>query len=290
MTEKRTVLVTGCSDGGLGAALCLALHEQGLRVFATVRNPSKAMRLRERGLEILPLDVTSVASIQACADEVGRRTGGSLDILVNNAGRDYTMPLMDVKLDEFRRLFDTNFFSVFMTTQGFFPLLRASTSRPLLVINTSVCAGLPVPFSGAYNASKAAASMLAQNLRLELAAFDIRVVELRTGAVDSNISKIAESDPNRHLPADSVYSPGRQRIEAAILGAGIVEDNMPNDVWAASVTRLLLRRSPPLRIWKGGKITVSWLASMAPVGWLDGPLKQSIGLDEVEAAIRKERE
>lgn len=78
---KRTVLITGCSDGGLGAALAITFHEAGLHVYATSRDPSKMNDLQARGIEILTLDVLSDSSIAACVSKVS-----SLDILVNNAG------------------------------------------------------------------------------------------------------------------------------------------------------------------------------------------------------------
>ena len=77
---KRTVLITGCSDGGLGAALAIAFHEAGLHVYATARNPSKTKDLASRGIETITLDVQDEASIAACANQLP-----SLNILVNNA-------------------------------------------------------------------------------------------------------------------------------------------------------------------------------------------------------------
>lgn len=79
--SKRTVLITGCSDGGLGAALALAFHEAGLHVYATARNPSKMSQLAALGMETLTLDILSDSSIAACRSKLS-----SLDILVNNAG------------------------------------------------------------------------------------------------------------------------------------------------------------------------------------------------------------
>ncbi len=87
-SSKRTVLITGCSDGGLGAALAIAFHEAGLHVYATARNPSKMTELTSLGIETLTLDVLSDSSITACVNKLS-----NLDILVNNAGACYSMPV-----------------------------------------------------------------------------------------------------------------------------------------------------------------------------------------------------
>lgn len=124
---EKTVLVTGCSNGGLGAAMARAYQARGFRVFATLRNRSKAGSLEEiEGIEILELDVTSEESIGQCAKEVEKLTGGSLDILVNNAAIGTFMPLLDTPIDEAKKVYDSNVWAIVLMTQAFAPMLIKS--------------------------------------------------------------------------------------------------------------------------------------------------------------------
>jgi len=84
--SPRSVLITGCSQGGAGEALARQFHKNGFRVFATARSLTKIQHLKVEGIEILELDVVDHASAVKVASEVSSLTGGKLDILVNNAG------------------------------------------------------------------------------------------------------------------------------------------------------------------------------------------------------------
>lgn len=86
LPSTKCVLITGCSDGGIGSALAKEFHRRGLRVFATARSLSKLKNLQATGIEVLQLDVTDTQSIQQAFAATKRATGGRLDILVNNAG------------------------------------------------------------------------------------------------------------------------------------------------------------------------------------------------------------
>src|SRR5690242_19097552 len=104
--SKRSVLITGCSDGGLGAALAVAFHNAGLHVYATARNPSIMKYLSSLGIETRTLDVLSDTSIASCIAQLS-----SLNILVNNAGAGYSMPVSDLSIPEAKKLFDLNVWS-----------------------------------------------------------------------------------------------------------------------------------------------------------------------------------
>lgn len=86
MAAVKSVLITGCSKGGIGDALAMAYHRQGLRVFATARTLSKVEHLKQMGIELVPLDVIDQSSISQAVEIIRKATGGTLDILVNNSG------------------------------------------------------------------------------------------------------------------------------------------------------------------------------------------------------------
>ena len=121
---KKTVLITGCSTGGIGWAMAKNFHQRGFYVFATARNPSKTADLAELSdIEILELDVTVPRTIAQCKEIVAKRTGGSLNVLVNNAGVEFNSPLLDTDVAEAKRLYDVNVWGPLAMVQAFAPLL-----------------------------------------------------------------------------------------------------------------------------------------------------------------------
>ena len=128
--------------------MAFALAKRGHRVFATARNPSKIpSELAVLSVvTTLELDVTSTESVSKAVDAVARATEQGLDVLVNNAGAGYTMPLLDVDIEEAQRLFDANIWGSLRTTQGFSELLIAAKGRVFNV--SSVGAFVNTPWLG----------------------------------------------------------------------------------------------------------------------------------------------
>lgn len=147
MVSKQTVLITGCSDGGIGSALALALQQRGLHVFATARDPSKMSDLKGvPDVTMLTLDVAKTDDIKAAFEIVAKQTGGTLDYLVNNAGRNHFMPILDEDLDTVRNLFEVNFYGPLAITQAFSSLLIKAKGMSVYI--TSISGYVNVPFMG----------------------------------------------------------------------------------------------------------------------------------------------
>lgn len=148
MTSRETVLVTGCSDGGIGSALALVLQQRGLHVFATARDPSKMSDIDGLpNVTKLTLDVVKTDDIKAAVELVSKETGGTLNYLINNAGRNHFLPILDEDLDVVRDLFEVNFYGPLAVTQAFAPLLIKA--KGLAAFITSISGYLNVPFMGA---------------------------------------------------------------------------------------------------------------------------------------------
>jgi short-subunit dehydrogenase len=278
---KRTVLITGCSDGSLGAALAIAFHNAGLHVYATARDPSKLKQVQSLGIETLTLDVLLDSSIVSCVKSLS-----SLDILVNNAGAQFLMPVVDISIVEAKKLFDLNVWSHISMTQACLPLLLKSSSA-MIVNQTSVAAVTTLPFQSVYSASKAAMAMFSDTLRLELEPFNIKVVDLRTAAVKSNIIQSFQASKVVSLPASSIYQPAKEKVEVSLRQEKFENMGMASDQWAALVVGDLLRKSPPPVIWRGESAALARFATVMPFGTFDGTVKKITGMDAVEQMLRK---
>ena len=309
----KTVLITGCSDGGLGAALALAFHSAGLHVYATARDVSKMKSLSATGITTLPLDVTSPSSIATCINNVP-----SLDILINNAAVMLTMTAADVSIPDAQKLFDTNLWGTVRMCQAFLPLLIKSKVTKdgkegkgqvggIIVNHTSIASILPVPGGAAYAASKAALAMYSAILRMEVSSLGIQVVDLKTGTVGptnlinnnvtrttastsstTTISTSTDSDNQSILPPNSCYQPAKTLLEPILRQDNFKGSGMPPAEWAGLVVRDLLNSSggrPPPLIFKGQYITLAKMALWLPFGALDGVVKRTMGFDQVERVL-----
>ena len=188
----KVVLITGCSSGiGLALAKEFLKYPNQYIVFVTARKPSDLSSLQQLGLYPIKLDVTSLSDISAALQTILTTSAtllklpyGRIDILINNAGIAFTGPLIDQPFDEIEQIFKTNVLGPISLTQQIAPLMISQRSG--LIINvSSLLSLLPTPFYGIYSASKAALNNFSEQLRRELKPFNINVVTLMTGAVDS---------------------------------------------------------------------------------------------------------
>jgi 1-acylglycerone phosphate reductase len=145
----KSVLITGCSVGGIGYALAKTLQKHGLIVFATARNTAKMSGLKSlEGVHLLSLDVTNPASIAAAVKEVEAKTG-KLDYLFNNSGQSYIIPMVDADIEEAKKLFDVNVWGVLRTVQSFLPLLIEAKGTIVTIGSGSGLVHLP--YTGNYS-------------------------------------------------------------------------------------------------------------------------------------------
>ncbi len=274
---SKTVLITGCSSG-IGRLLAIRLNDKGYRVYASARSLDKIESLQSMGIKTLALDVTSADSIaKALATVAGQ--GDSIDWLINNAGYGAMGPLAEMPATEIERQFATNLYGPLALIRALVPGMKLRGGGRIVNIG-SVSGILVTPFSGIYCATKAALHAVSDALRMELAPFNIEVIVIQPGAIESDFGANAEASIARTLGDNSLYEPVKDGI---LQRARASQDKpTPTGAFVDEMLKLLEQPRPPAvaRIGNGSR-AFPWLAHWVPARVLDGVLKRKFGLNKL---------
>jgi NADP-dependent 3-hydroxy acid dehydrogenase YdfG len=222
------VLITGTSSG-FGRLFAEKFASNGYSVFATMRgvtgkNAKSAKNLRDFAaqnslpIEVMEMDVTDEASVNACVAGVISKAG-RLDVLINNAGFAYVDLMEAITIEQSKKIFDTNVFGVQRTMRAALPQMHKQKSG--LVIQISSGAGRVVfPSFGIYCASKFALEAITEAYRYELAESGIDCVSLEPGAYKTEIfGKIDRGDDPSRLTSYGAMRAVPNKLNAALTSA-----------------------------------------------------------------------
>ncbi|KAH8502846.1 hypothetical protein H0E87_014227 [Populus deltoides] len=239
---QQVVLITGCSQGGIGHALAREFANNNCLVVATARSLISMRDLdQDKRFYLQELDVLSDESVHHVVSNVVERYG-RVDILVNNAGIQCVGPLAEVPLSAMQNTFNTNVYGTMRLVQAVVPHM-ASSKKGKIVNVGSVTVMAPVPWAGVYTATKAALHSLTDTLRLELRPLGIGVINVVPGAIKSNIGNSAVASYNQ-MPEWKLYRPFEEAIrERAHLSQGLKAT--PTEEFAKKTVAAVLKENPP---------------------------------------------
>ncbi len=211
------VLITGSSTG-FGSLTALALAQRGHRVFATMREPDgknseRAAALRAtKGIEVLDLDVTSDASVDA-AVAAALRSAGHLDAVINNAGRAVVGLSETITAAQLLALYDTNVIGMQRVNRAVLPGMRERKSGLLVHVSSSLGRWL-MPVVGLYASTKWAVEALAETYRYDLKPTGVEVSIVQPGAYPTELGS------GDSLGADQARAQGYGPLAGALASFG----------------------------------------------------------------------
>lgn len=228
---EKVALVTG-SSSGIGLETSLALARDGYITFASMRDVKKAGELEHAAkkenlsIKIIELDVDKEESIVAAVKKIQTECG-RLDVLVNNAGYGQFGCTEDVSIDDFRKQFETNFFSIIRIIQEVAPIMRKQSSG-IIVNISSVVGRFGLPGSPAYISTKFALEGLSECLRYELGQFGVKVTLIEPGVIKTNFfnsMKVPESkaDPKYKSLTENILAGLKMMVEMGTSPSKVAE-------------------------------------------------------------------
>lgn len=224
---KKVILITGISSG-FGKETAKLLVENGHTVYGTVRNDTEA----DERIHILTMDLTCYTSIKDAVSRVFEKEG-KIDLLINNAGMHTGGSIETSLFDNAKLQIDTNFFGVVRLTREVLPIMRNQGYGT--IINVSSIGGLMgLPFQPYYSAAKFALEGFSEALRMEIKAFNIKVVVINPGDFHTNNSVNRRS----FLASSTTNDPYQQQFKKTL---AVIEKDETNGWDPVRLARKLVK-------------------------------------------------
>lgn len=236
---SKIILITGASSG-MGKETAKQLIQQGHTVYAAARRINQMQNLKTLGAHLLQMDITNEAEIRRVVDTIIEKEN-RIDVLWNNAGFGLYGAVEDIDIDDAKKQFEVNLFGLASLTQKVIPFMRKAKSGT--IINTSSMGGkMYSPLGAWYHATKHALEGWSDCLRLELASFNIKVVILEPGIINTEFTDVI-TGPMVKYSGKGLYS----NMVNAIIKSTTTVKMSPTSVISNTVSKIVKTANPKTR-------------------------------------------
>jgi len=250
----KTWLITGCSEGGIGAGIAKAVLARGYNAVVTARNTDKVKSIVEAYPDTalaVALDVTSTDSINEAVKAAVDRFG-KIDVVVNNAGYAYRSSIEEAEEAGMRKMYETNLFGPVHLIQKVLPIMRKMGEGGIVNVS-SIGATRTGAASGFYASSKAALELMSEGLAAEVEPLGIKVMIVEPGSFRTHF------------------------YDSSLQGSKMTIDAYKDTAWTRSVENSVNNQNQPGDPDKAGGVIIDALESVNP------PMRLLLGSDAVAA-------
>ncbi len=198
--ENKVALVTGAAYG-IGFAIAEAYAEEGARIAFNCRSREhmeKALKAyAEKGIDAKGYlcDVTDEEQVREMIADITDKMG-SIDILVNNAGIIKRIPMIEMDVEEFRKVVDTDLNAAFIVSKAVLPGMIERRQGKIINI-CSMMSELGRETVSAYAAAKGGLKMLTRNIASEYGSCNIQCNGIGPGYIATpQTAPLRETQPD----------------------------------------------------------------------------------------------
>lgn len=238
--KQKIILITGASSG-MGKVTAKDLIKQGHIVYCASRNTKNMDELKTLGGKIIELDMSKNLTIEQAVKKILKEQK-KIDILWNNAGYGLYGPVEEININDAKYQFEVNLFGLAKLTQLILPIMRKQNSG--LIINTSSIGGkIFTPLGAWYHATKHALEGWSDCLRLELKDFNIDVVILEPGLINTKFYEILKNN----LPERSRTGPYKKIVNAMLKASNNTSKGSSPKLISKTIQKIIRSKRPKTR-------------------------------------------
>tara|TARA_B100001287_G_C22515192_1_gene450147 strand:+ start:125 stop:829 length:705 start_codon:yes stop_codon:yes gene_type:complete len=207
--KDKNILITG-GTSGIGKRTAEILVSKGAKVLITGRSTERLEKMKvNSNILTLQFDLSQTSEIPQKAKKCLELFSGRIDVLINNAGIGVFGLIDDLKIDDFKQVFNTNVFGLALLTKELIPIMKKQNHGDIINIGSSASVK-GFKFGSIYAASKFALRAMSQCWQAELRPFNIRVCqvnpsEVTTAFAQENRKERAEVD-NKLAPEEIAHT------------------------------------------------------------------------------------
>lgn len=207
--EQKTVIITGAGRG-LGKTLAYRFASEGANVVALARSYEEVRKvvdeIKTNGGKALAIraDVSNEIEVKTMVQQA-KEVFGSIHVLINNAAIHRSIPIVETDIEIWKKILDVNLTGSFICAKEIAPTMMEQNDGKIINISSSA-ASQYFPGFGAYSASKAGMIGFSNVLAEELKAYNINVVSIILGLVNTEYtrSRIDDQNPEQWMQPDEV--------------------------------------------------------------------------------------
>lgn len=234
----KFVLLSG-ANGGIGRHILSCLLEAGYKVISLDISDSN---IKEMTTTFVKCDVTKKEDLDSAYNKIKEITP-TLDAIVNTIGIFKMESIIEGSEEDFKKIFDINFFGVYSMNKKMFDLLQKGSK--IVNLTSEVAKYSPQPLQAYYNLSKITLDKYTDSLRRECNYLGIKVIKIQSGSMKTTMLTTANDDFEKMADSSKYFSKPMRKLKH-LMDNELQKTNNPKLV-GNLVVKILNKKNPKIR-------------------------------------------
>ena len=263
---EKYVLLTG-ANGGIGKKTLEVLLQDGYRVIALDISDSN---IKDLNIPFVKCDVSNREDIDHAFKAISEITK-KLYAIVNTIGIFKMQSLVKGSEEDFRKIFEVNFFGIYSLNKIMFPLL--SRGSRIINLTSEVARYSPQPFQAYYNLTKIVLDKYSDALRRECNYLGIKVIKIQSGSMKTTMLKAASDEFDEMVTNSERFEKPLRKLKY-MMDRELKKTNNPIII-AKTISKILKKKNPKIRYRTKNSFAL-WFIGHLPEKWQDEIYKSVI--------------